>query len=51
MGGWTGKLLRVDLTQLARLAVEEIPESWRHEYVGGRGLAARYLYEEMDPNG
>ena len=48
MGGWTGKLLRVNLTDGTH-KVEEIPEDWRHEYVGGRGLAARYLYEELDP--
>ena len=48
MSGWTGKLLRVNLTNGTHV-VEEIPEDWRREYVGGRGLAARYLYEEMDP--
>ncbi len=48
MSGWTGKLLRVNLTDGTHM-VEEIPEDWRREYVGGRGLAARYLYEEMDP--
>jgi aldehyde:ferredoxin oxidoreductase len=48
MGGWTGKLLRVNLTAGTH-AVEDIPEEWMREYIGGRGLAARYLYEEMDP--
>lgn len=48
MTGWTGKLLRVNLTT-ASCTVEEIPEEWRHEYIGGRGLADRYLYEELDP--
>ena len=47
-GGWTGKLLRVNLTTGTH-GVEDVPESWQREYVGGRGLAARYLYEEMDP--
>ena len=47
MSGWTGKLLRVNLTE-GTSTVEDIPEDWRKEYVGGRGLAARYLYEEMD---
>ena len=47
-GGWTGKLLRVDLSS-GHWSVEEIPEDWRREYIGGRGLAARYLYEELDP--
>lgn len=48
MGGWTGKLLRVNLTAGTH-ATEDIPDAWMREYIGGRGLAARYLYEEMDP--
>jgi hypothetical protein len=47
-GGWTGQLLRVDLTA-GRWSVEELHEDWAREYIGGRGLAARYLYEELDP--
>jgi len=43
-----GKLLRVDLTS-GRIAVEVIRPDWLRDYVGGRGLAARYLYEELDP--
>ena len=48
MAGWTGKLLRVNLTEGVS-TVEDIPQEWLREYIGGRGLAARYLYEEMDP--
>lgn len=48
MPGWTGKLLRVNLTK-GTSAIESIPQQWLREYVGGRGLAARYLMEEMDP--
>lgn len=48
MAGWNGKLLRVNLTS-GQSQVEAIPESWLRQYIGGRGLAARYLYEEMDP--
>jgi len=47
MAALTGKLLRVDLTS-GRIAVEEIRSDWLHDYLGGRGLAARYLYEELD---
>ncbi len=43
----TGRLLRVDLTS-GRFAVENIRPDWLHDYLGGRGLAARYLYEELD---
>ena len=45
----TGKLLRVDLT-VGRITVEEIRPDWRRDYLGGRGLAARYLLEELDPH-
>lgn len=48
MGGWTGKLLRVNLTS-GQSTIEDIPRQWLEEYIGGRGLADRYLYEEMDP--
>ena len=48
MAGWTGKVLRVDLTT-GQTAVEEVPDQWLHDYIGGRGLADRYLYEELDP--
>ena len=48
MGGWNGKLLRVDLGT-GKSTVEDIPHEWLEQYIGGRGLAARYLYETMDP--
>ena len=48
MSGCTGKLLRVNLTS-GRSTVEPIPSEWLKNYIGGRGLADRYLYEEMDP--
>ena len=48
MASWTGKLLRVDLTS-GRSSVEQIPEEWLREYIGGRGLADRYLFDELDP--
>jgi len=48
MTSWTGKLLRVNLTS-GTCTVEDIPTEWMHEYIGGRGLADRYLYEELDP--
>jgi len=47
-GGWTGKLLRVNLAA-GTSRVEAIPEAWQRDYIGGRGLAARYLWEELDP--
>jgi len=41
------RLLRVDLTA-GTVESERVPERWLREYVGGKGLAARYLYEELD---
>jgi aldehyde:ferredoxin oxidoreductase len=48
MPGWTGQLLRVNLTT-SEIRTEPIPEQWLTEYVGGRGLAARYMMAEVDP--
>jgi aldehyde:ferredoxin oxidoreductase len=48
IGGWTGTVLRVDLTR-GRVKKEPLREDWASEYVGGRGLGARYLWEEVDP--
>jgi len=47
-GGWTGTLLRVNLT-IGEIKREAVNLDWAKEYIGGRGLADRYLYEEMDP--
>ena len=49
MHGWTGKLLGGNLTE-GTTRVEPINERWAIEYIGGRGLGAKYLFEEMDPN-
>jgi aldehyde:ferredoxin oxidoreductase len=45
--GWTGTLLRVDLGRQS-ITKEPLNEEWARQYVGGRGVAARYLYEEVD---
>lgn len=42
------RLLRVDLSD-ASVQSEPIPPSWRRAYLGGKGLGARYLYEELEP--
>lgn len=46
MEGLWGKVLRVNLSD-ASMATEEIPESWGRDYLGGRGLAARYLMQDV----
>ena len=48
MYGWHGKLLRVDLTHQT-VSVEDINPQVARDFIGGRGLAIKYLYEEMDP--
>ncbi len=46
--GWTGTVLRVDLTR-HEITKEPLNLEWARSYVGGRGVAARYLSEELDP--
>jgi aldehyde:ferredoxin oxidoreductase len=48
MYGWHGKLLRINLTT-REVAAEDIDPQVCKDYIGGRGVAIRYLYDEMDP--
>ena len=48
MYGWHGRLLRVNLTN-GTIEEEAIPEEEARKYIGGRGLAIKYLMEGMDP--
>ncbi len=48
MYGWHGRLLRVDLTN-QKVSIEDIAPKILKDYIGGRGLAIRYLYDEVDP--
>ena len=43
-----GRLLRVDLTT-ACMTTETIPAEWYSGFIGGSGLAARLLWDEMIP--
>ncbi|MCU7877452.1 MAG: aldehyde ferredoxin oxidoreductase family protein [Candidatus Thiodiazotropha sp. (ex. Lucinoma kazani)] len=45
---WAGKILRVNLTQ-GTCTVEALNRQWAQEYLGQRGLATKYLSEEIDP--
>jgi aldehyde:ferredoxin oxidoreductase len=42
MYGWTGVVLRVNLTT-RQVSKEPLREDWARDYIGGRGLGARYL--------
>ncbi|MFC4247005.1 aldehyde ferredoxin oxidoreductase family protein [Natribaculum luteum] len=44
----TARILRVDLSD-GSISSRPIPTAWLEKFVGGKGLGARYLYEELDP--
>ena len=48
INGYTGKILRVDLAN-RRTSIETVPEEWCTLYLGGKGLAYKYLLEDMPP--
>ena len=45
--GYIGKILRLDLTN-SKVHVEDLKEEWAHQFIGGSGLGAKYLYEMTD---
>ncbi|MBI2978299.1 MAG: aldehyde ferredoxin oxidoreductase family protein, partial [Rhodospirillales bacterium] len=45
---WTGKILRVDLNR-GTCKDEPLNMKWAMKYLGQRGLATKYLVEEVDP--
>ncbi|MCB1903839.1 MAG: aldehyde ferredoxin oxidoreductase, partial [Gammaproteobacteria bacterium] len=46
--GWHKKVLRVNLTD-GSCNAEPLNMQWAAEYLGQRGLATKYLLEEIDP--
>ncbi|MBI5258765.1 MAG: aldehyde ferredoxin oxidoreductase family protein [Burkholderiales bacterium] len=44
---WAGKLLRVNLTN-GTVTSEPLNMTWARQYLGSRGLATKYLVEEID---
>ena len=46
---WTRKILRVNLTE-GTCTPEPLNMEWANDYLGQRGLASKYLVEEIDPN-
>ncbi len=49
IGGYTGKILRVDLSK-GETSIEELERSFIEKWVGGAGFGAKYLYMEV-PSG
>ena len=46
--GWTGNLLRVDLTK-GKVVRTEYSEELAKKFIGGRGLAVKLLWDELKP--
>ena len=46
--GWTGNVLRLDLSE-PLVTVETLDRQAAENFIGGRGLALRYLFNEIDP--
>lgn len=46
--GWTGQILRVNLSQ-GSISKEKLDRKLARDYIGGRGLATKILYDELDP--
>jgi aldehyde:ferredoxin oxidoreductase len=48
MFGWQGKILRIDLSR-GTWRTEALPTYLMQEYIGGRGMSDRILFDEIDP--
>jgi len=48
MYGYAGTLLRIDLSN-AKIRKEPLPEDKVEDYIGGRGLVAKFLWDELPP--
>lgn len=48
MKGWTGRILRVNLTHKTS-KVESFSEEFATKWIGGRGFAVKILYDELAP--
>lgn len=48
MNGWSGKILRIDLTK-AKAIAQPLPRSLALNYIGARGINARILWDELPP--
>jgi aldehyde:ferredoxin oxidoreductase len=46
--GWHGTILRVNLTS-GKITKEPLSKELAHKYIGGRGLNAKLLYDEVKP--
>ena len=44
--GLMGKILRVNLSE-GDISIESIPPDWARQFLGGAGLATRYLVDQI----
>jgi len=49
MNGWTGRLLRVNLST-GSVAKEDVPKKILEDYIGGSGLGAKIFHDEVSPD-
>ncbi|NMA14668.1 MAG: aldehyde ferredoxin oxidoreductase, partial [Clostridia bacterium] len=48
MFGWTGKILRINLSEKS-VGVEDLNPKLAQDYIGARGLGAKIFADEVDP--
>lgn len=48
LGGYLGKILRIELSE-EEAVVQELEEADLRRFLGGRGLGAKWYYEEIEP--
>lgn len=48
MLGYQNKVLRIDLSKKG-ITTEPLKMEWAEKYIGGKGLAIKYMYEELKP--
>ncbi|MFZ7111105.1 MAG: aldehyde ferredoxin oxidoreductase family protein [Desulfatiglandales bacterium] len=48
MFGWKGNILRINLSR-GNCQVEDMPVTLMEDYLGGRGMGIRILFDEIDP--
>jgi aldehyde:ferredoxin oxidoreductase len=48
MDGWAGRILRIDLSR-GNCVTEDLDPIMARDYIGGRGLGVKFLYDEVDP--
>ncbi len=46
--GWAGTILRVDLSR-KEIHRQPFPEAWKEEFLGGRNLNSKLLFDEVPP--